>query len=126
MNAAVQSDAEFYTLVHYLRRSAAEAKSADERRRTKRRPFATRQWIALVDRGATPLESDFESVECVDISTGGFSFLYPRVPAREHLSVRLGLPGEWLYVSAQVAHCATVEAEEGEAVMVGCKFLARE
>lgn len=126
MNAAVQSDVEFYTLVHHLRATAADSQAADERRRRRRTPFSCRQWVAVVRGDETPPESAYQSVACHDISTGGFSFLAPYVPDGDRLSVRLGLPGDWLYLSAQIAHCKAVDGDEGPAVMVGCKFLGRE
>ena len=126
MNGALQSDVEFYTLVHLLQATAAESAEVDERRRRRRTPFACRQWVAVTAGDETPPESAYRSVACHDISTGGFSFVVPRVPEGERLSVRLGLPGEWLYLSAQIAHCKAIEGDEGPAVMVGCKFLGRE
>ncbi len=123
MVATLQSDVDFYSMVHEVLRSAH---ADDDCRRTQdRQTFACRQWIApLVEEGA-PAASAFQEVECRDISTGGFSYLSDTVPSTEKLSVRLGKAEGWVFLTAGVVHCRAIDTDDGPAFLVGCKFLGR-
>jgi hypothetical protein len=121
--ATLEDDVAFYTLVHHLCGGTEDARN---RRNADRRPFACKQWVAPVVRNETPGEEAYAPVQCRDISTGGFSYVSRFVPERESISVRLGLPGSWLYLSARVTNCREVDTDDGPQVLVGCQFLSRE
>jgi len=121
--ATLEDDVDFYTLVHHL---CGGSEASRNRRAAARRPFACKQWVAPVFRDETPGEEAYAAVQCRDISTSGFSYVAPFIPQRESISVRLGLPGTWLYLAARVTNCREIDTEEGPRVLVGCQFLSRE
>jgi hypothetical protein len=121
--ATLQDDVDFYTLVHHL---CGGSEANRSRRQHDRRPFVCKQWVAPVYRDETPIDDTYAAVECRDISTGGFSYVAPFVPERESISVRLGMPDSWLYLSARVTNCREIDTDDGPRVLVGCQFLGRE
>jgi hypothetical protein len=121
--ATLEDDVEFYTLVHHL---CGGSEADRNRRKAERRPFLCKQWVAPVYRDEAPSEESYAAVSCRDISTGGFSYVSTFVPERESVSVRLGLPGSWLYLAARVTNCREIDTDEGPRVLVGCQFLSRE
>jgi hypothetical protein len=125
MPATLQSDVDFYSMVHEVLRTARDQESDSTRRETDRRSFDCRQWIAPLVEGAAPPASAFQEVRCRDISTGGFSYLSESIPQAEKLSVRLGRGEGWMFLTAGVVHCRPIETDEGPAFLVGCKFLGR-
>jgi hypothetical protein len=121
--ATLEDDVGFYTLVHHLCGGTEDARN---RRNAERRPYVCKQWVAPVFRKETPAEESYAAVQCRDLSTGGFSYVSQFVPERESISVRLGMPGSWLYIAARVTNCREIDTDEGPRVLVGCQFLSRE
>jgi hypothetical protein len=123
MQRGLQSDVDFYTVVHEMRREAQlwvqRGRSAD------RRAFSCRQWVAFYDDGDAEHERTFREVECHDLSTGGFSFLTSEIPEAERLCVRLGAPGKFVYLTAQMVHCLSVDTDGAPGFIIGCRFLGR-
>jgi len=125
MPCTLQSDVEFYSMVHQMKR-AAESASQDVCRRDRARvPFHCKQWIAPMLGSAVPRDAEFVEVACRDISTSGFSYLETSVPESNLLSVRLGKPGAWIYLTAEVMRCESTPLTEGEGYIMGCKFIGR-
>lgn len=125
MPCTLQSDVEFYAMVHEMKR-AAESLSQDTCRRDRSRvAFNCKQWIAPMAGATVPRDSEFVEVACRDISTSGFSYLETAVPDSSVLSVRLGKAGAWIYLTAEVVRCETTPLHEGEGYLMGCKFIGR-
>jgi hypothetical protein len=118
-----QSDVDFFSSVHDMRR---EAQLWSQRgRAADRRAYSCRQWVAFYDDGDADHERTFREVECHDLSTGGFSFLTPDVPEADRLCVRLGAPEKFVYLTAQMIHCLPVDTDGGPGFIIGCRFLGR-
>jgi hypothetical protein len=125
MPCTLQSDVEFYSMVHQMKLTA-EAASADVCRRDRARvSFLCKQWIAPMLGSAVPRDAEFVEVACRDISTSGFSYLETAVPETNLLSVRLGKPGAWIYLTAEVVRCESTALDEGDGYVMGCKFIGR-
>lgn len=125
MPCTLQSDVEFYSMVHQMK-VAAEAESAGACRRDRPRvPFHCKQWIAPMLGSEVPRDAEFVEVACRDISTSGFSYLETAVPDSNLLSVRLGKPGAWIYLTAEVVRCESAALDDGEGYLMGCKFIGR-
>lgn len=125
MPCTLQSDVEFYSMVHQMKR-AAESASQDVCRRDRARvPFNCKQWIAPMLGTAVPRDAEFIEVACRDISTSGFSYLETSVPESNLLSVRLGKAGAWIYLTAEVVRCESTPLSEGDGYIMGCKFIGR-
>lgn len=118
-----QSDVDFYTAVHEMRREARLW--AERGRASDRRAFSCRQWVAFYDEGDAEHERTFREVECHDLSTGGFSFLTSTIPEAERLCVRLGAPGKFVYLTARMIHCLPVDTDGAPGFIIGCRFLER-
>lgn len=126
MIRAKQSDVEFYSMIHEMRRNNGAWNEGGGRRATERHSFARRQWIALYDGENCPDEETFTEVDCCDLSTGGFSFLASELPRGERLCVRLGGPGAYVFMNALVVHCLPVDTDGGApGFLIGCRFTAR-
>lgn len=126
MVRAKQTDVEFFSMVHELRRESRMFAEPSRRRATERHAFACRQWIAMYDDENHPDERTFREVDCCDLSTGGFSFLVPELPRADRLCIRLGAPGAYVFMNALVVHCSPVETDGGApGFVLGCRFTAR-
>ena len=125
MPCTLQSDVEFYSMVHEVVRLAKSAGDTT-RRKQERRAFECRQWVAPLVEGFAPTDLQHYPVDCRDISTGGFSFLSESLPTAKDLSLRLGAPGAWTYLTAVVMHFEPVDTDRGLMVQVGCKFTGRD
>lgn len=129
MIRAKQSDADFFTMIHELRRDAGSAGyggGADGcRRTTERHSFNCRQWIALYEGDDQPDERTFREVACCDLSTGGFSFLVPQLPRADRLCIRLGGPGAYVFMNALIVHCLPVDTDGAPGFLIGCRFTTR-
>lgn len=93
-----------------------------ERRGFERRPFRLKQQIARYDGGELPPKEAYQTVQCMDISTGGFSYLAPVPPDAQSLVVALGVAPSLTYMSSSVAYCTKVETPSGPMYRVGCRF----
>jgi hypothetical protein len=124
MHATHHADAAFFTMVHGIRREAGLWNTGVDRRSTERHAFACRQWIALYD-GDDFDGEPFREVDCQDLSTGGFSFLVPEIPEGERLCVRLGAPGNFVYLTAQMVSCQPIDTDGGPGFLIGCRFIGR-
>lgn len=125
MPCTLQSDVEFYSMVHEMKLQA-EAASADVCRRDRARvPFHCKQWIAPMLGSVVPRDAEFVEVACRDISTSGFAYLKSEVPESSVLAVRLGKPGAWIYLTAEVVRCEATALDDGEGYVMGCKFIGR-
>lgn len=125
MHLAPQNDAAFFTMVHDLRREAGLWNSGVDRRSAERHSFACRQWIALFDERDTDQDRLFREVDCQDLSTGGFSFLVADIPEAEQLCIRLGAPGNFVYLTAQMVSCKPIDTDGGPGFLIGCRFTGR-
>jgi hypothetical protein len=119
-----ESDAEFYSDVHRMCREAREWSEKQTADRRQRQAFACRQWVAF---GEADDDGNhvFQEVDCCDLSTGGFSFLAPDVPASDHLVVRLGGEDSFVFLTAKAVNCRPYLTIHGTQFFVGCRFIGR-
>lgn len=100
-------------------------KAGRELRRSPRRTFQYRQWIAPVKAHRLPRPSDFFDVQCNDISAGGISFVLDHPPDFEELIVALGQPTKRTYFVARVVRIQIRQEVCGPSYLVGCQFTGR-
>lgn len=124
MARATTSDVDFYTEVHALCRDAREWQAREAARRTERRKYECRQWVAFGS-PADEREPKFQIIECSDLSTGGFSFLVDDVPPSEELLVRLGDERKPVLLTAKAVNCRPLGRGDELQFLVGCRFTAR-
>jgi hypothetical protein len=104
--------------------SAPTAEARKEQRNYRRIRYWSVQRIALGDH-AQPIDTEaFRSVQCFDISQGGFSFLADEVPGCETLLLAMVVRQETTYIRSQVVSCRASNLRQGRFV-VGCRFLDR-
>ncbi len=97
-----------------------------ERRKSPRRAYRVRQWIAPATAGRTPGPKDFREVDFFDLSSSGCSFYLDHPPDFKALVVALGRPPLLTYFSANVVRVAPVTDEmRASRRLVGCEFSAR-
>jgi len=118
-----------------------------ERRRSPRRAFPSVRYIAQSADGEMPEKPAFFPVECRDLSTHGFSFLFKTRTQFQTLVLALDAQPTPIYLVAEVRHCTDVlvypsgrievrpkawEAHESQIpegaepwVLVGCEFTRR-
>ena len=82
--------------------------------------------IAPLDEGhEIPDESCFYAVRCLDVSTGGFAFVWPEQPDLKRVIIRLGTAPDFRYMTAEVANVTDMGSETTMRYRVGCKFTGR-
>lgn len=135
-------DANFFNLIHQTVQRHQDRET--DRRESSRQVFESFQRIALPRGAGVPPESEFFDVQCRDLCTAGFSFLFPFEPKFQRIVAAFGAPPNAIYLSAKITHCAEVlvypsgvaiaegegegaAPEEGGKPMflVGCKFIER-
>lgn len=94
------------------------------RRGSTRHAFRVIQRIAPYDGTKMPAAADFCPAACRNISTQGFSFLWPEVPSFKHLILALGERPQVTYVAAEVARTSPMPRDQ-KWTLVGCRFLRR-
>lgn len=98
----------------------------DERRRTKRLPYASLGMVAPYDGLDMPPDNLFWIIQCRDLSRGGVGFYSPIKPSTPNLVVSLGVVGGVSCVIAcRVVHCSQVYTQGASQYLVGCEFLQR-
>jgi hypothetical protein len=118
------NDLSFYALVHHVLESSREYDESAERRTGRRRTFSCLQWLAPYRDGKLPGTEDFSRVQCVDLSSSGFSFLGEESADFEYVVVALGNPPT-LFLSAEVVRRSIVPYEGQNRLRIGCRFVAR-
>lgn len=112
-------------------RPAADGEGApedlpDERRQTKRLPYASLGMVAPYDGLEMPPDNLFWIIQCRDLSRGGVGFYSPIKPSTPNLVVSLGVVGGVSCVIAcRVVHCSQVYTQGASQYLVGCEFLQR-
>jgi hypothetical protein len=97
-----------------------------ERRNRERLAFPAIQRIAACDGRGYPPTATFEEVQCHDLSSRGFSFLYPTPPSFTLLIALLsGVGTETLHMVAKVCHCREGFWNRERQFLVGCRFVGR-
>jgi len=110
-------------IAEILKELRSEAEPS-ERRRAPRRTYAVNQLVAPYIGWKVPPEPAFCEVPCIDISTGGISFIWPTEPDFEHVVVALGKPPKQVCLSARVVSSRPYDGES-EGVRLGCQVLGR-
>jgi hypothetical protein len=118
------ADVSFYALVHHVLESSREYDESQERRAGRRREYSCLQWIAPYHDGRLPEASEFVRVQCLDLSSSGFSFLADPGANDEYLIVALGNPPD-LFISAEVVRRTEFVFEGEDRVRLGCRFVAK-
>ena len=95
-----------------------------ERRTAARHPYRVVQRMAPWDGKSALSESEFTSIRCHDISTGGLSFAWASKPAFQYVVLALKNSHAETYVLAQVSfyHRHPLEPEQ---FLVGSRFVRR-
>ena len=96
-----------------------------ENRASRRYNYPATQYIARYQEGRLPDKSMFRAVRCFDLSATGFSYLAPRPVERGKIVVALGSGLNYVYVTAEIVHCAPLGAGTALQYRVGCRFLER-
>lgn len=118
------TDISFYALVHHVLEASREYDENVERRTGRRRQFSCLQWIAPYRDGRLPEAADFMRVQCLDLSSSGFSFVADETAEFEYLVVALGTPPS-IFVSAEIVR-RIVETIDGEQrLRLGCRFVTK-
>jgi diguanylate cyclase (GGDEF)-like protein len=94
-------------------------------RRSERHVVESVQMIAPLEGHEVPDESCFYAARCLDVSTGGFAFVWPERPAMKRLVIRLGTAQDFRYMAAEVANISDLGSEATMRYRVGCKFTGR-
>ena len=118
------ADVSFYALVHHVLESSRDYDESIERRTGRRRRYSCLQWVAPYRDGRLPQADEFLRVQCVDLASGGFSFLAEDTGDHEFMIVALGDPPS-LFISAEVVRRAVVPFEGEDRVRIGCRFMAK-
>ena len=118
------TDLSFYSLVHHVLEAGREDEESLERRTGLRKAYTCLQWLAPYRDGQLPQAGSFARVQCVDLSSGGFSFLADDTADYEYVVVALGTQPP-IFVSAEVVRRAVVPFEGEDRVRIGCRFVAR-
>lgn len=95
-----------------------------ERRKAPRLTFTMNQRVAPYVGWKVPPEPAFREVPCIDISTGGISFVWPTEPDFQHVVVALGKPPKLVYLCARIVSSRPWDGES-KGVRLGCQFLGR-
>lgn len=104
----------------------APGEPPDERRQTKRLPYASLGMVAPYDGLEMPPDNLFWIIQCRDLSRGGVGFYSPIKPSTQNLVVSLGVVGGVSCVIAcRVVHCSQVYTQGASQYLVGCEFLQR-
>lgn len=96
-----------------------------DKRRSPRRGFRCRQWIAPQLGAELPRTSDFFPVECRDLSVGGIAFCLADPPPFEDLIVALGTAKHLKHYRARVVRVQTLVEGGRRRIVVGCRFTER-
>jgi hypothetical protein len=96
-----------------------------DKRRSPRRKFRCRQWIAPQPGADLPRASDFCPVECRDLSVGGVAFYLAEPPPFEELIVALGTAKHLKHYRARVMRVQTLIEGGRKRIVVGCRFTER-
>ena len=118
------SDANFYSLVHYVLESQRESARSVKVRGAERHQFMCLQFVAPYCDGQMPSEHEFEQVLCLDLSLSGMSYLVSRPPATEYLIAGIGEKRP-LFYSAQVIRIRPYSLAEQDLILVGVQFMSR-
>lgn len=124
MQNPTASDLSFYALVHHVLEVSRESDETSERRTGHRRTYSCLQWLAPYRDGRLPRSDEFVRVQCVDLSSGGFSFWAEEMSDFEYLVVALGSPPS-LFVSAEVVRRSLVPYEGRNRLRIGCRLISR-
>ncbi|HKD37262.1 MAG TPA: hypothetical protein VKB78_10685 [Pirellulales bacterium] len=116
-------DATFYSLVHAVLKAERD-RVLNNRRTEQRHSFQGLQLVAPFSNGGLPDKSTFRSVQCVDLSANGFSYLSAEAPSSERLVVVFSINPLICLVADAVY---SERLDDGEAAMyrVGCQFTGR-
>jgi hypothetical protein len=100
------------------------AANPSERRTAARHPYRVVQRMAPWDGKSALTESEFTSIRCHDISTGGLSFAWATKPSFHYVVLALKNAHSETYVLAQVSfyHRHPLEPEQ---FLVGSRFVRR-
>ena len=118
------ADISFYALVHHVLEASREDDAAAERRTGRRRSYSCLQWIAPYIDGKLPAADEFRRVQCVDLSSSGFSYLTDDSADYEYVVVALGSPATH-FLSGEIVRRTAVPHEGKNCVRMGCRFVAR-
>jgi hypothetical protein len=99
--------------------------SPADKRRSPRRGFRCRQWIAPQLGADLPRAADFHPVECRDLSVGGIAFYLADPPPFENLVVALGTANHLKHYRARVMRVQTLLEGGRQRIVVGCRFTER-
>jgi PilZ domain-containing protein len=112
-------------LAESVKRAAESNESGGhDRRRSKRFAFPTLQWMAQYDHNGLPSRDQFRQVQCQDVSSGGISFLWPRIPDFEYVVIALETNGPPIHVTARVTSVRPAAGQTGQ-LLIGCQFTGR-
>jgi hypothetical protein len=95
---------------------------AAERRDKRRFRYNRVQYISFTRPEDGRRVTDFQAVQCYDLSTGGLSYFTDRLPPTTTLVVLLGSAPDFTYLRAEVRFMKRLGSGR---LHVGCKFLDR-
>jgi hypothetical protein len=75
--------------------------------------------------GRLPSASEFEAVQCRDLSRAGFSFFTQKVPNADMLIAAMGTPPDLRFVSARVTDSPPVTRHGKVGYQIECVFVSK-
>jgi len=111
--------------VDHSRSPSADGNIDRKRRSNARLEFSTTKLVAPIIDGKMPSPGDFVSVQCIDLSVGGISFLLPAAPTAPVYLVALGAGADALQLRAEVRNTRRIMHDDQFVFRVGCQFKDR-
>lgn len=99
--------------------------SGIERRGRERSPYPCEQLVAPLHGERLPDASQFVRVKCHDLSTGGFSYFSPALPACDQIVVAFGNATRYTFLAAHIRYAKRVVQAGSTIFQIGCQFLGR-
>jgi hypothetical protein len=99
--------------------------TGEELRSSPRHRFQYSQAMAPVREGKMPAASDFVTVQCCDLSSGGASFYWDRPLPSKQIVLALGRAATCTHFRAEVVHVREFSCNGRPMYQIGCRFLER-
>ena len=117
------SDVNLYSAIHQVL-EAEQASDAAERRVGRRHSYRCIQLIAPILGGRLPNQSQFQPVQCDDLSSSGLAYLSEEPAESEQLIVALGVV-PFMFIKTQVVRHEQVVRGGRAMFRVACRFVSR-
>jgi hypothetical protein len=138
-SSLLRKNMEFMTHVHSQRGETSEASArglapaqvqqepdhGSDSTRPARFRYEAWQHVAPMQNGELPSASEFEAVQCRDLSRAGFSFFTEDLPNADMLVVAMGTPPDLRFFTAKVAGSPTASRHGKVGYQIECEFVSK-